>query len=189
MSDQSHTLGATIRGLVARLDPFDAHEARDQSFALGWIDSGAELFRRVKPAKPPVHLVSYFLVVDQDHVLLVDHINAGLWLPSGGHVEPGEDPRETVRREVQEELAIEAEFIDAAPLFLTCTAPVGASGGHVDVSLWFLLRGDRRAAIQFDRAEFHKVQWFHKDALPHERCEPQLGRFMAKLSAGRTRGY
>ena len=33
---------------------------------------------------------------------------ASLWLPTGGHVEPGEDPSDTVERECQEELGIPA---------------------------------------------------------------------------------
>jgi len=77
--------------------------------------------------------------------LLVDHINAGLWLPPGGHVEPGEHPAATARREIREELAIEPVFIeDAARLsFITVTRTTGTDRGHLDVSLWFLLVGER----------------------------------------------
>lgn len=39
--------------------------------------------------------MSYFLVASDTQVLLVDHKNAQLWLPTGGHVEPGEHPRDT----------------------------------------------------------------------------------------------
>ncbi|MEE3919135.1 NUDIX domain-containing protein [Micromonospora sp. BRA006-A] len=31
-----------------------------------------------------------------------------MWLPSGGHVEPGEHPADTVRRELREELGVAA---------------------------------------------------------------------------------
>jgi len=64
--------------------------------ALAWIDSGAPLWRTEAPATPDPHLVTYFLPFDaaRDRLLLVDHRKAGLWLPPGGHVEPGEDPRE-----------------------------------------------------------------------------------------------
>jgi len=57
-------------------------------FAKGWIDSGAQIFRLMKPETPDPHLVAYFLLLDpaQKKVLLVDHKKAGLWLPSGGHV-------------------------------------------------------------------------------------------------------
>ena len=62
-----------------------------------------------KPDVPPKHLVSYFALVDEARgkMLLVDHKLAGLWLPSGGHVEPDEDPRATVVREIAEELNLQ----------------------------------------------------------------------------------
>lgn len=42
---------------------------------------------------PEPRLVSYFLLtgLQHDFVLLVDHRKAGLWLPTGGRVEPRED--------------------------------------------------------------------------------------------------
>jgi hypothetical protein len=63
------------------------------------IDSGAEMCRIAKPAVPPQHLVSYVMVVDGPDVLLVDQINAGLWLPSCGHALPGEHPRGAAQRD------------------------------------------------------------------------------------------
>lgn len=147
------------------------------------MDSGAELFRREKPATPPRHLVSYFALIDGDWILLVDHINAKLWLPSGGHVELGETPAQTVEREVQEELGISADFLFPDPIFLTVTETVGLTAGHVDVSLWFALKGNRAQPLDFDRSEFHDVQWFHRTDLPLERAEPNLLRFMRKLES------
>ena len=46
----------------------------------------------VKPATPPKHLVSYVVPTDPEtgDILLVDHRNAQLWIPPGGHVDPGE---------------------------------------------------------------------------------------------------
>ena len=130
-----------------------------------------------------MHLVSYFVLVDRERssLLLVDHINASLWLPTGGHVEPGEHPADTVRRECREELGIEASFIRPEPFFLTVTTTVGATAGHTDVSLWFLLEGDVARMLTFDREEFHDAEWFAIDALPLERSDPHMARFAAKL--------
>jgi 8-oxo-dGTP pyrophosphatase MutT (NUDIX family) len=172
---------ARIRKMVAGIAPLDGQEAGEKARVLAWIDSGAPLCRVAKPAAPPMHLVSYFLLADAGHVLLVDHVNAGLWLPTGGHVEPGEDPAETVRRECREELGQEAIFADPAPLFVTVTATVGRTAGHVDVSLWFLLRGDRRRRLDFDRGEFHAVRWFPRLAVPWQRSAPDLPRFLHKV--------
>lgn len=96
-----------IRDELMAIKPLDDLEREHLLDALAWVDSGAELFRVAKPATPPKHLVSYFAIVDDDHILLVDHKNAQLWLPAGGHVEYGEHPRLTVVRELEEELEIE----------------------------------------------------------------------------------
>lgn len=170
-----------IRAELQAIVPLDALEEQHIRDSLAWLDSGAELFRREKPAVPPRHLVSYFALIDGDWILLVDHINAGLWLPSGGHVEIGETPAGTVQREVQEELGIAAEFLFPAPVFLTVTETVGMSAGHTDVSLWFALKGSRAAPLDFDRTEFHGVKWFHRTDLPPRR-EPNLLRFLQKLA-------
>lgn len=170
-----------IRSLVAAIPPLDAREQVDIRDTLAWIDSGAPLCRTAKPATPPKHLVSYFLLVDEEHVLLVDHINAGLWLPTGGHVEPGEHPWATVRREAHEELGAECGADPRKPLFLTVTETVGRTAGHVDVSLWHVLPGDRTAPLSWDAGEFRSVAWFHKDRVPLHRSDPHLARFLCKL--------
>lgn len=171
-----------IREEVESIQPFDEIERAHRAEALAWIDSGAELCRIQKPATPPKHLVSYFAVVDHDHVLLVEHRNAGLWLPSGGHVEPGEHPRDTVTRELREELGLQLGEAPEAPLMLTISETVGATAGHTDVSLWYVIDADRHVALEFDAGEFHSVQWFHFDAAPVAKSDPHLPRFLAKLA-------
>jgi len=177
------SLRSQIRQDIKNIAPFDTAERNVVENALEWLDSGAEIFRVQKPATPPKHLVSYFLLVDGDHILLVDHIKAGLWLPSGGHVDPGEHPRQTVAREIVEELGIEADFMFPDPQFITATTTVGSTPGHVDVSLWYVVKGDRHQELAFDRSEFSCIKWFHHDDAPARRCEPELGRFLAKIKA------
>jgi|TARA_Y100001933_G_scaffold259897_1_gene310848 8-oxo-dGTP diphosphatase len=172
---------ASIREEIEQIAPIDAKEAEAKVSALQWVESGVQLCRVEKPATPPQHLVSYFALVDGDHLLLVDHINAGLWLPSGGHVEPGEHPQETVRREAQEELSLSAQFLHQRPLFLTITDTVGRTAGHTDVSLWYVLHADRHEPIRFDRSEFHSVHWFHREEVPFDRSDPEMRRFVDKL--------
>lgn len=118
------------------------------------------MFRRAKPATLAPHLVSYFLLLDQAQrrILLVEHRLAGLWLPSGGHVEPGEHPVETVRREARGGAGVEAKFLDPDqhPVFLTWTETVEPDS-HIDVSLWFLLQGSVGDALAWDRGEFASI--------------------------------
>jgi 8-oxo-dGTP diphosphatase len=61
-------------------------------------------------------LVAAGVVVEHGKILLSrrkegTHL-AGLWEFPGGKVEPGEDPRETVRRELEEELGIRVRVSD-----------------------------------------------------------------------------
>ncbi len=170
-----------VRSQVLAIEPFDEIEKEHIADVCRWIDSGAELCRRQKPATPPKHLVSYFVVVDGDYVLLVDHKNAQLWLPTGGHVEPGEHPWNTVIREAEEELQLTARPHFDCPLFLTVTPTVGLTAGHTDVSLWYVLKGDRNQPVRYDEQEFNSVKWFHVAEVPLERSDPHLDRFLRKL--------
>lgn len=173
----------TIAAILQSIQPFDTLEMEHLTHTLAWIASGAPLFRIQKPATPPQHLVSYFVLFDPAlrKILLVDHKKAGLWLPAGGHVEPDEDPQQTVVREAEEELQITADFLQTTPLFLTVTETVGTGQRHVDVSLWYVLQYDSAEPLAFDKTEFHGIQWFALDQLPLERCDPHLQRFVNKL--------
>ena len=164
------------------IEPLDAIEAAHLADAISWVESGAPIYRVAKPATPPKHLVSYFAVVDSEHILLVDHRNAQRWLPTGGHVEPEEDPRATVVRELKEELGLDVALDHIGPpIMVTVTETVGVTSGHTDVSLWYVVRGDRSTALEFDRDEFNEVRWFAFAEVPLGRCDPHLPRFLAKL--------
>ncbi|WP_246607836.1 NUDIX hydrolase [Paractinoplanes toevensis] len=170
-----------VQKIVTGIEPGDTLEAEHRSQTLEWLASTDDVFRRVKPAEPDQHLVSYVVPVDADgNVLLVDHINAGLWLPPGGHVEPGEDPHDTAVREVAEELGLTATP-DEAPLFLTVTRTVGIDSGHTDVSLWYVLHCDRNQPLTPDRGEFHRVRWWSPAEIEPARCDPHFPRFLRKL--------
>ena len=179
------SLRTLIRNELAAIEPLDALERDHRDAALAWLDSGAGLFRVARPATPPTHLVSYFAVVDADRILLVDHKNARLWLPPGGHVEVDEHPRATVTRELEEELGLRAPHDIEAPLMVTCTTTVGLTAGHTDVSLWYVVQANSAQSLTCDRTEFEAVQWFQFADVPFERSDPHLRRFIRKLSAKR----
>lgn len=179
---------AVVRDLVTRVRPYDDQEAEDQRWMLEWINSGAPLFRLEKPATPPRHLAVYAALVDEGSrsVLLVDHAKARAWLMPGGHVDPDEDPRWTVVRELDEELRIAPPFHPAtgsAPFFLTVTQTRGAYS-HTDVTLWFVFQADRQVPVLPDPAEFSAVQWHELDrpGWAAEEFDPGMARFAAKLS-------
>ena len=171
---------------VEGLEALDEVERGHRADALAWIASGVEIFRVQKPATPPKHLVSYFVVMDGDYVLLVDHKKAQRWLPSGGHVEPNEHPRTTVQREAVEELGAQADFLQAGPVMLSMMETVGTVEKHTDVCFWYLLKGDRSKEIRFDESEFNSVKWFHVDEIPYEKSDPNMKRFVDKLQKNKA---
>ncbi|KPI15592.1 NUDIX hydrolase [Actinobacteria bacterium OK074] len=130
------------------------------------------------------------MVLDETRcqLLLVAHRKAGLWLPTGGHVEPLEDPWDTVARECREELRIEAvpsTVSGTRPLFLTVTRTRG-HGQHTDVSLWFVLRAPVDAVTSYDDEEFTAVTWLSPRQIldtPGDTLDPHMHRFTRKLGA------
>jgi 8-oxo-dGTP diphosphatase len=158
---------AAVYELVGALAPADDVEADHRRDVMRWLESTDDVYRRVKPATPPRHLVSYVVPVDptDGSVLLVDHVNAGLWLPPGGHVEPGD--------------------------FVTVTETVGIDAGHTDVSLWFLIERRRDHPLTPDCREFREVRWWTPADLraADPACfDPHLTRFCARIWQGRQGG-
>lgn len=177
-------IAADIRAIT----PLDNLEYAHQADAAAWAESGTNIFRIKKPDVPLKHLVSYFVVVDPAHksLLLVDHIKAQLWLPTGGHVLLNEHPKAAVIREAAEELQMKASFLHGLerPFFVTSTVTVGLTPGHTDVSLWYLLRGSVRDFFPFNKDEFSDVEWYAIAeilASDSKIFDPHLQRFAQKL--------
>lgn len=182
-------LVATIANEVEDIVPRDETEQDHKQDIRKWLKSGVNPFRLKKPDVPPKHLVSYFVLVDPSHrsILLVDHIKAQLWLPSGGHVQLNESPCDAVMREAEEEFGIQATFLhnNDKPFFVTVTQTVGLTPGHTDVSSWYLLRGNVHDKMRHDRREFTDVEWFTFDEIMETDpliFDPHLQRFTTKLA-------
>ena len=183
-------LKSMITALVSDIELTDDLGRKHTRDVLSWLAGTDDIFRRARPLTPSPHLVSYFLLVDRlaGRVLLCDHRLSGLWLPTGGHVEPGEHPLDTVRREAVEELGVTAqpdpEFGDR-PFFLTMTETVGPPATrHVDVTLWFALAGSIGQALHPDPREFDQVRWWTVAKLGQaglDRFEPHLLRALDAL--------
>ncbi|MFA6421943.1 MAG: NUDIX hydrolase [Candidatus Buchananbacteria bacterium] len=174
-----------ILKIVQNITPFDEMEQNHLSDTIRWIKSGSELFRIKKPDTPPKHLVSYFVLIDskENKILLVDHIKAQLWVPTGGHVELNENPKITVEREIVEELNIKADFVSEQPFFITQSVTVGLAAGHIDVSLWYVLNGNSNLTLRYDAGEFNGYKWFDYDEVlgtPIDKFDPHLHRFVQK---------
>jgi len=62
----------------------------------------------------PLHKVVVAVMIERDGLILCHRRpeggwGAGMWEFPGGKIEPGEDPRETARRECREELGVDVE--------------------------------------------------------------------------------
>jgi 8-oxo-dGTP pyrophosphatase MutT (NUDIX family) len=177
-----------MHDIVERIDPVDEREREVIGRVLGWLDEGRELYRVRKPDIPPEHFVSYFVVVDHTRrsLLLVDHRKAGFWAPTGGHVEPGEDPRGTVLREMAEELGPRAAMVASVammPLFITATRTRG-EGAHIDIQLWYVVAGDEKMWIDPDPREFAGHRWQSIESVLETKIselDPEMHRFTRKL--------
>ncbi|GIH76057.1 NUDIX domain-containing protein [Planobispora longispora] len=184
---RSDPLRACLLHQIRDITPWDAQESAHAAWAMNWISSEAPLHRTRKPDVPEPHLVSYFVALNsREEVLLVAHRKAGLWLPSGGHVEPGETPWAAVVRECQEELhipAVPSPLAGDRPFFITVTRTRG-EGSHTDVSLWYVL--DIETISSYDREEFAGIKWLTLPQVldePIEILDPHMHRFTRKLIA------
>jgi 8-oxo-dGTP diphosphatase len=120
-------------------------------------------------------------------VFLVDHRLAGLWLPAGGHVGPGEEPAVTAERETREELGLEADFSIAGrrPVFVT-TARTTGPDSHTDVSLCYLLAGSAALPVTLDPREFADGRWWagpQVESSSPALFDPNMRRFLAEVRA------
>jgi 8-oxo-dGTP diphosphatase len=72
------------------------------------------------------HLTATGFVVQDGSVLLHWHRKNRLWLPFGGHIEPNEDPVQTVLREIEEECGVQAQLLSAPDTYGIENLPVVA---------------------------------------------------------------
>lgn len=107
------------------------------------------------------------VIRDGEKFLLARHVHSGLWSLIGGAVEPGEEPRDAVVREVHEETGA-ALVVDGI---------VGAYGGRPMMVVY--PNGDQVAYVttayeghlldtpQPDLVELLELGWFDRDAILH----------------------
>ncbi len=130
-------------------------------------------------------IVSAGVIIEGARVLLSQRKSgthlAGAWEFPGGKVEPGEDPRDALARELLEELGIDAEVGD--PLEITFHRYATKS-----VLLLFFAASRRPGSPEPRALDVAAVRWAALDELRDEEFPPADVAVLAKVRAQLRRG-
>ncbi len=115
-----------------------------------------------KQQNPQNHFCAFCIPIDIQNktILLGHHIKADSWIPPGGHIDQGEGPLDTVRREFAEELQhnLISEPIELyTASIIQIDNPKQTCKTHYD--LWYLVYIDEQS-FKFDTNEFYDMKWF-----------------------------
>jgi 8-oxo-dGTP diphosphatase len=119
---------------------------------------------KLKPHSPgpALRFVAAALIVRDDRILIGqrrhDQPMAHRWEFPGGKIEPGESPQDALRRELAEELGIQAEIGPA----VTRLRHHYRHGGAVDLQFFAV----RRFAGEIDNQIYQEVRWVGFEELP-----------------------
>lgn len=106
------------------------------------------------------HFCVFFLPFNKKKVYLGDHIKAGSWISPGGHIDPKETPKKTLKREFQEELRYQPSDGQIYPLDLSVIDikhKRTSCRRHWDI--WFLVKTPE-IEFDFDKREYYQAEWF-----------------------------
>lgn len=82
-----------------------------------------------------------------------------MWDFPGGHVEPGEQPADALRREIAEELGVELEGVDGAPVLHRVVPET-----DLDLTVWVSHRW-RGTITNLQPEEHDAIGWFRRGQL------------------------
>lgn len=128
------------------------------------------------------HYTATGLVVNciGNKALLIFHKKLQLWLPAGGHVEPGELPHAAAMREVFEEAGVRARIIDTAENLDLKSTEIQLPAPRFVLHELIPVYKDRQAHMHYDflyhmqaecddcilnENEVESVEWFSKEQL------------------------
>lgn len=109
------------------------------------------------------HYCAFFLPIHRASrsIYLCHHKKANDWIPPGGHVDPGETPKDAAIREMHEELHSEITANMLTPYSLSIkpiNRPEVGCVTHFDV--WYLVEMPARSEFVFDHGEYFAAGWF-----------------------------
>ncbi|HWC39078.1 MAG TPA: NUDIX domain-containing protein [Acidimicrobiales bacterium] len=165
---------SSVHEAVTTHRPVDTRESTARARML------AELERLPSPfleEADPTHVTASALVVGPRGIVLHRHRRLGIWMQPGGHVDPGETPWQTARRETIEETGLDVTEPEDAPVLVHLDVHPAARG-HTHLDLRYLLLGgdgDPRPAP----GESQDVRWFSWSAATAIADEALIGALRA----------
>ena len=153
--------------------------------ALAKLDSGGI----IQAEDPREHFCVMFLAMDLDsgQVLVAHHRHAGMWLFTGGHIEPGESLAQALNREIQEELGLPPQYSeDAVPFLFNVIDGMRYEDRACTTHylLWYLLQ-TTPSDVTIKTEEITESRWVDLDALQGLMRDPTgiaaLGRVIGLL--------
>jgi 8-oxo-dGTP pyrophosphatase MutT (NUDIX family) len=119
-----------------------------------------------------------------DQLLLARHRDSGLWSFVGGGVEPGEDPRAALEREVREELGVAPSIVRVIGAYggpeLTNVYPNGDEVAYVTTAYECHLD---TTAIVLEEQELIETRWFTFAEVRDLRRHAWIDRVLADIPA------
>lgn len=150
------------RPLLVRV--LEAHEPAEPAEAASLAEILAGLRVLARPFDvdvDPRHVTASAIVVDDaGRVLLHLHRRIGVWLQPGGHVDPGEQPRDAVLREVREETGLTPTHLLEPPVPIHVDAHDGGRG-HRHYDLRYLVTVPDGRSPAPPEGESQHVEWLH----------------------------
>jgi coenzyme F420-0:L-glutamate ligase len=181
-TDVAPPLHADAVRVVTELTPQTISEAPVRQGFLGFLAARPDATWRSCAAG---HITASALILEpvRGLVLLTLHPRAGMWLPVGGHCEPGDATLlDVASREAREESGLGALSFDPMPLNLDIhpiTCSLGVPTRHFDVC-YLAIAAEGSEPVQ--SSESADLQWFPWGALPDE-CAPELPRLIESARA------
>lgn len=160
MADSKSKLAIELEELIAR-------KFSDDEVAQIYLER-LEQGNLTKKENPESHFCTYFAPYDPaaKEIFLGHHKKADKWLFNGGHIDPAENLRDALKREISEEWGLDfADFKIEEPQLLTICPIYNPTKqpclSHFDI--WHFISVDKNA-FNPDKEklaeEFHEAKWF-----------------------------